>query len=77
MSSARNSDFVFECGRSGPRGNGRLIKVLKRLDEIQADEPLHAILVTGDITDAGLATEWAEFFDAVVAVPARRRSGCS
>ena len=61
--------FRLESGRSGPRGNGRLIEVLKRLDDLQADEPLHAILVTGDITDAGLATEWAEFFEAVSQFP--------
>jgi calcineurin-like phosphoesterase family protein len=61
--------FRIECGRAGPRGNGRLIKVLKRLDDIEAEQPLHAILVTGDITDAGLATEWAEFFDAVSQFP--------
>lgn len=61
--------FRIECGRSGPRGNDRLIRVLKRLDDIQADQPLHAILVTGDITDAGLATEWAEFLDAVSQFP--------
>jgi predicted MPP superfamily phosphohydrolase len=61
--------FRIESGRSGSRGNIRLIKVLKRLDQIQADQPLHAILVTGDITDAGLATEWAEFFDAVSQFP--------
>ena len=42
---------------------------MKRLDDLQADEPLHAILVTGDITDAGLATEWAEFFEAVSQFP--------
>lgn len=61
--------FRIESGRSGPRGNDRLIKVLKRLDDIQAEQPLHAILVTGDITDAGLATEWAEFFDALAQFP--------
>ena len=61
--------FRLECGRAGPRGNVRLLKVLKRLDDLQAEEPLHAILVTGDITDAGLATEWAEFFDAVSQFP--------
>src|SRR5262249_26176818 len=50
--------FRIECGRAGPRGNDRLVSVLKRLDEINAEQTLHAILVTGDITDAGLATEW-------------------
>lgn len=61
--------FRIESGRSGPRGNDRLIRVLQRLDEIHAEQPLHAILVTGDITDAGLATEWAEFFDALAQFP--------
>jgi len=61
--------FRIEAGRSGPRGNDRLIRVLQRLDEIQAEQSLHAILVTGDITDAGLATEWAEFFDALSQFP--------
>jgi 3',5'-cyclic AMP phosphodiesterase CpdA len=61
--------FRIESGRAGPRGNDRLIRVLQRLDEIQAEQSLHAILVTGDITDAGLATEWAEFFDALSQFP--------
>jgi hypothetical protein len=34
------------------------------LEAIHAKEPLDAILVTGDLTDAGLSAEWAEFFDA-------------
>jgi 3',5'-cyclic AMP phosphodiesterase CpdA len=61
--------FRIESGRSGPRGNERLNKVLKRLDDMHAVQPLHAILVTGDITDAGLSTEWAEFFQAVSQFP--------
>jgi 3',5'-cyclic AMP phosphodiesterase CpdA len=61
--------FRIECGRSGPRGNDRLTRALKRLDDIHARQPLDAILVTGDITDAGLSTEWAEFFDAVSPFP--------
>jgi len=61
--------FRIECGRAGPRGNDRLGRVLERLDEIQTERPLDAILVTGDITDAGLATEWAEFFDTVSRFP--------
>jgi len=32
-------------------------------------QPLHAILITGDITDAGLSSEWAEFLDALAAYP--------
>jgi predicted MPP superfamily phosphohydrolase len=61
--------FRLESGRSGTRGNDRLKRALARLDEIHAEEPLHAVLITGDITDAGLSTEWAEFHDALAAHP--------
>ena len=53
--------FRIESGRSGPQGNGQLVRALEKLDEVAAREPIDAILVTGDITDAGLSTEWAEF----------------
>jgi hypothetical protein len=61
--------FRIESGRSGPRGNERLGRVLAQLDALHAREPLHAILITGDMTDAGRSTEWAEFFDAVARYP--------
>jgi hypothetical protein len=61
--------FRIESGRSGPRGNERLSRVLAKLDALHAREPLHAILITGDMTDAGRSTEWAEFFDAVARYP--------
>ena len=61
--------FRIESGRSGPRGNGRLRQALARLEEIHAQEPLDAILVTGDLTDAGRSAEWAEFFDAFAPHP--------
>jgi hypothetical protein len=61
--------FRIESGRSGTRGNDRLIRTLARLDEVDAEDPLDAILITGDITDAGLSTEWAEFHDALAAHP--------
>jgi len=61
--------FRIESGRSGPRGNERLKRLLAQLDALHADEPLHAILITGDMTDAGRSTEWAEFFDAVAQYP--------
>jgi Calcineurin-like phosphoesterase len=61
--------FRIESGRSGPRGNERLRQVLARLEALHASDPLHAILITGDMTDAGLSTEWAEFFDAVAQHP--------
>ena len=61
--------FRIESGRSGPRGNERLKQLLAQLDALHAREPLHAILITGDMTDAGRSTEWAEFFDAVARYP--------
>ena len=57
--------FRIESGRSGPQGNDRLERVFAALETLHADDPLHAILITGDMTDAGLSTEWAEFFEAV------------
>jgi 3',5'-cyclic AMP phosphodiesterase CpdA len=62
-------EFRIESGRCGPRGNGQLMRALARLNEIHSTDPLHSILVTGDITDAGLSTEWAEFFDALASFP--------
>jgi Calcineurin-like phosphoesterase len=61
--------FRIESGRSGPRGNDRLRQVLARLDAIHEKQPLDAILVTGDLTDAGRSAEWAEFFDALAPYP--------
>lgn len=59
----------IESGRSGPRGNARFEAVLRKLDALDADEPLDAILITGDMTDAGRSAEWVEFFDAVARHP--------
>ena len=53
--------FRLESGRSGPRGNERLARVLARLEAIHASQPLDLVLVTGDETDAGRSAEWAEF----------------
>lgn len=61
--------FRIESGRAGPQGNERLLKVLARLRRIHDSDPLHVILVTGDITDAGLSSEWVEFFEALDAYP--------
>jgi len=61
--------FRIESGRSGPCGNGRLRSVLERLDAIHAREPLDAVLITGDLTDAGRSAEWAECFTALAPYP--------
>ncbi|HWJ73193.1 MAG TPA: metallophosphoesterase [Kaistia sp.] len=61
--------FRIESGRSGPSGNGRLAKLLAALDAFDRDEGLDLVLISGDLTDAGRAAEWAEFFDAIAAFP--------
>lgn len=61
--------FRIESGRSGPRGNERLKRLLARLDSIHVLEPLDIILMTGDITDAGRSAEWAEFLAAMASHP--------
>src|SRR5690606_19398940 len=62
--------FRIESGRAGPRGNERLGLVLDRLSQIHAQHPLDLVLITGDMTDAGRSTEWAEFLDALSRYPA-------
>ncbi len=61
--------FRIESGRSGPRGNERLRRLLKQLEVLHAENPLDLVLITGDMTDAGSSAEWAEFLDAVTAHP--------
>jgi Calcineurin-like phosphoesterase len=55
--------FRIESGRSGPRGNDRLQAALSKLEILCSKNQLDAILITGDVTDAGRSTEWAEFLD--------------
>ena len=57
--------FRIESGRAGPRGNGRLDRILARLAAIHATTPLDHVLISGDMTDAGRAGEWAVFLDAL------------
>ena len=61
--------FRIESGRSGPCGNERLARLLSRLEIIHRAEPLDLILITGDITDAGRSSEWAEFLTAMASHP--------
>jgi hypothetical protein len=62
--------FRIESGRRGPRGNGRFTRIMDRLEAIHSIRPLDIVLISGDMTDAGRATEWAEFLDAVEQHPA-------
>jgi hypothetical protein len=61
--------FRIESGRAGPQGNERLKRVLARLDTIHRADPVDLVLVTGDMTDAGRSTEWAEFHNALRPYP--------
>jgi len=62
--------FRIESGRGGPRGNDRVERVMTRLEAIHRAQPLDVVLICGDMTDAGLATEWAEFLDVLTRHPA-------
>jgi Calcineurin-like phosphoesterase len=61
--------FRIESGRSGPRGNERLRQALTQLDTLCNKEPIDTILITGDMTDAGRSTEWAELLDVLGSYP--------
>jgi predicted MPP superfamily phosphohydrolase len=66
---AEQYGFRIESGRAGPRGNGRLERILAHLAAIHATDPLDHILISGDMTDAGRSSEWAVFFDAMARHP--------
>jgi hypothetical protein len=61
--------FRIESGRAGPRGNGKLLRAMERLAALHAAEPLDLVLISGDMTDAGISAEWAEFLDTIEARP--------
>ena len=61
--------FRIESGRGGPRGNDRLEQVLDRLEAVHAAQPLDLVIISGDLTDAGRSTEWAELLDALARHP--------
>lgn len=64
--------FRLECGRDGPRGNDRLMRVLAALEREDAAQRLDWVLVTGDITDAGRNAEYIAFEEAAAAHPGLR-----
>jgi len=61
--------FRIESGRSGPAGNGRLVRAMRQLATVHADNPLDYVLVTGDMTDAGTSAEWSEFLEIMAGFP--------
>jgi 3',5'-cyclic AMP phosphodiesterase CpdA len=60
------SSSVFQAG---PRGNERLALVLVVLAATHASDPLDAVLITGDMTDAGRTSEWAKLLDVLASHP--------
>jgi hypothetical protein len=46
--------FRIESGRGGPRGNDRVERIMRRLEVIDRNQSLDFVLVSGDLTDAGL-----------------------
>lgn len=58
-------EFRIESGRRGPRGNGRMRRALARLAEEHEARPVDFVLMSGDLTDCGRSTEWAEFLSAL------------
>jgi Calcineurin-like phosphoesterase len=61
--------FRIESGRGGPQGNVRFARLMAHLAAVHATDPLDLVLVTGDMTDAGRAAEWAEFLDGLAQFP--------
>jgi Calcineurin-like phosphoesterase len=55
--------FRLESGRWGPRGNERLKRLFKQLEAIDKKDKIDVIMITGDMTDAGISTEWAALYD--------------
>ncbi len=53
----------MECGTYGPRGNLCVRSTMRQLKAIDALTPLDRVLLSGDVTDAGTRSEWAEFVD--------------
>lgn len=64
--------YRMETGTHGPQGNQCVLDALERLAAIDASRPLHRVLITGDITDAGTRAEWAKFIDLVGLFPELR-----
>jgi len=64
--------YRMETGTHGPQGNRCVRDALEKLAAIHASNPVDRVLVTGDITDAGTRSEWAEFVDLIQLFPELR-----
>ena len=70
MSSASNTAFASKAGAAGRAATAASRASCKRIAAIHQTSPLDIVLISGDMTDAGLSVEWAAFLDAVEAHPA-------
>lgn len=61
--------FRIESGRAGAQGNERISRIFERLNEVHASEPIDTVVITGDMTDSGRSSEWAEFLDRLAEYP--------
>jgi hypothetical protein len=61
--------FRIESGRAGPRGNERFGKVLQSLAALHRRDAIDLVLISGDMTDSGRSSEWAEFLGAMQTQP--------
>jgi predicted MPP superfamily phosphohydrolase len=64
----------IESGRSGASGNERLRGCSPNWIGSTPSEPLDVVLISGDMTDAGRSSEWADFLDALSRYPALPRA---
>jgi 3',5'-cyclic AMP phosphodiesterase CpdA len=64
--------YRMEPGNHGPQGNKCVFDAFERLAAIHASRPIHRVLVTGDITDAGTRAEWLAFLDLIGRFPELR-----
>ena len=64
--------YRMETGTHGPQGNQCVREALARLAAVHAANPIDRVLVTGDVTDAGVRAEWAEFIDVIQQFPELR-----
>ena len=65
--------YRMEAGTDGPRGNRSIRGAFRKLGAIHASAPVDRVMMTGDITDAGTRSEWAEFLDLLRGCPELRR----
>ena len=67
--SASTTAFASRAADRGRAATHGSSGCFSQLEALHATDPLDAILITGDMTDAGRSAEWAEFLDALAVHP--------